>query len=195
MRRVVWCSTDGNRRECSRTLAGHSFAVANGVCRAGIRGRVPHRRNAAPARIIAARHGLAPRRVTVAGQSRRNPMPIDARDPTTWPPDTIVVRCGSAQGVHELAERLSRDGSWSVFTGAGVPFPELVRSCRNNQVRRTTVGAILTAGGSLRPSSGRPHHHDLYNHDLYGLTPQQFDAILGLAEPNPVQKPDRWTPS
>jgi hypothetical protein len=117
-------------------------------------------------------------------------MPIDSRDPTTWPPDTIVVRCGSAQGVHELAERLSRDGSWSVFTSAGVPFPELVRSCRNNQVRRTTVGAILKAGGSLRPSSGPPHHHD-----LYGLTPRQFDAILGLPEPNPVQKPDRWKPS
>ena len=117
-------------------------------------------------------------------------MPVDLRDPTTWPPDSIVVRCGSAQGVHELAERLSRDGTWSVFTDAGVPFPELVRSCRNNQVRRTTVLAILKAGGSLRPSSGPPHHHD-----LYGLTPQQFDAILGLPEPNPVQKPDRWKPS
>ena len=117
-------------------------------------------------------------------------MPVDPRDPTTWPPDTIVVRCGSAQGVHELAERLSRDGSWSVFTGAGVPFSELVRSCRNNQVRRTTVGAILKAGGSLRPSSGPPHHHD-----LYGLTPQEFDAILGLPEPNPIPKQDRWEPS
>jgi len=58
------------------------------------------------------------------------------------------------------------------------------------QVRRTTVGAILKAGGSLRPSAGPPHHHD-----LHGLTPQQFDAILGLPEPNPVQKPDRWKPS
>lgn len=117
-------------------------------------------------------------------------MPVDPRDPTSWPPDTIVVRCGSAQGVHELAERLSRDGSWSVFTGAGVPFSELVRSCRNNQVRRTTVGTILSAGGSLRPSPGPPHHHD-----LYGLTPQQFDAILSVAEPNPVPRLDRWKPS
>jgi hypothetical protein len=24
---------------------------------------------------------------------------------------------------------------------------------------------------------------------------KQFDAILGLPEPNPVQKPDRWKPS
>jgi hypothetical protein len=27
------------------------------------------------------------------------------------------------------------------------------------------------------------------------LTPQQFDAILGVPEPNPVPKPDRWQPS
>lgn len=77
-------------------------------------------------------------------------MAIDPNNLTTWPPDTIVVRCGSIQGDRELAERLSRDGSWSVFTGPGVPFTELARSCRNNQVRRTTVEAILAAGGSLR---------------------------------------------
>ena len=117
-------------------------------------------------------------------------MAIDPRDPTTWPAHTIVVRCGSAQGVQELAERLSRDGSWSVFTGVGVTLVELARSCRNNQIRRTTVEAILKAGGSLRPSSGPPHHHD-----LYGLTPPKFDAILSLPEPNPVPRPDRWTPS
>jgi hypothetical protein len=117
------------------------------------------------------------------------PMAIDPSNPTTWPPDTIVVRCGSVQGARELAERLSRDGSWSVFTGPGVPFVELARSCRNNQVRRTTVEAVLTGGGSLRPSPGPPHHHD-----LSGLTPLQFDAILTLPERNPVSKPDRWTP-
>jgi hypothetical protein len=88
-----------------------------------------------------------------------------------------------------LAERLSRDGSWSVFTGPGVPFVELARSCRNNQVRRATVEAVLAGGGSLRPSPGPPHHHD-----LSGLTPLQFDAILTLPERNPVSKPDRWTP-
>ena len=119
-------------------------------------------------------------------------MVVDPRNPTTWPTHTIVVRCGGVQGVRELAERLSRDGSWSVFTGPGVPFSELARSCRNNQVRRTTVEAILAAGGSIQPSSGPPYHHD---HDLFGLTPQQFDAILSLSEPNPVPRPDRWTPS
>jgi hypothetical protein len=82
-------------------------------------------------------------------------MLINPHDPATWPADTIVVRCGSARGVQELAERLSRNGARSVFTGVGVPFAELVRSCRNNQVRRTTVDAILEAGGTLRPSSAR----------------------------------------
>ena len=82
-----------------------------------------------------------------------------------------------------------RDGVWSVFTGPGVRLAELVRSCRNNQVRRTTVGAILKAGGSLQPSSGPPHRHD-----VYGLTPHQLDAILSVPEPNPVQKPDRLKP-
>jgi hypothetical protein len=117
-------------------------------------------------------------------------MPGDPTDPATWPADTVVLRCGSAQGIQELTERLSRYGSWSVFTGPGVPLFELARSCRNNQVRRTTVGAILRAGGRLRPSPGPPHHHD-----LSGLTPQEFDAILGVPEPNPVPRPDRWKPS
>lgn len=117
-------------------------------------------------------------------------MAFDPTNPITWPADTIVVRCGSVQGFSELAERLSRDGAWSVFTGHGVQFLELARSCRNNQIRRTTVGAVLAAGGSVLPSSGPPHHHD-----LYGLTPQQFDAILSLPEPNPVPKAERWKPS
>lgn len=117
-------------------------------------------------------------------------MLVNPHDPETWPADTIVVRCGSVQGVQELAERLSLDGAWSVFTGVGVPFVELVRSCRNNQVRRTTIDAILKAGGMVRPSSGPPHHHD-----LHGLTPRQFDAILDPPEPNPVPKLDRWMPS
>ena len=116
-------------------------------------------------------------------------MTVEPRDPTTWPPHAIVLRCGSIQGEQELAERLSRDGSWSVFTGPTVPYFELARSCRNNQVRRTTLKAVLAAGGSLRASPGPPHHHD-----LFGLTPQQFDAILSQPEPNPVPTQDRWCP-
>src|SRR5260370_32708980 len=96
---------------------------------------------------------------------------IDPNNPTTWPAHTIVVRCGSVQGARELAERLSRDGSWSVFTGPGLSFSELARSCRNNQVRRTTVQAVLAAGGSPPPTSGPPHHPD-----LFGLTPPPFHA-------------------
>jgi hypothetical protein len=115
-------------------------------------------------------------------------MSIDLTDPARWPASTIVVRCGS-QGPRELADRLSRDGSWSVFTGPGVPLSELAHSCRNNQIRRTTVHAVLAAGGSLRQSPGPPYHHD-----LLGLTPEQFDAILSVPESNPVPKPGRWTP-
>ena len=117
-------------------------------------------------------------------------MAVDPAEPATWPLSTMVVRCGSVQGTRDLADRLSRDGSWSVFTGPGVSLWELARSCRNNQVRRTTVEAVLAAGGALRPSPGPPHHQD-----LFGLTPEQFDAILSAPEPNPVPRPDRWTPS
>ena len=116
-------------------------------------------------------------------------MAVDPTDPATWPASTIVVRCGSIQGTRELAERLSRDGSWSVFSGPGASLLELARSCRNNQIRRTTVHAVLAAGGSLRLSPGPPFHHD-----LFGLTPDQFDAILGVPAPNPVPKSVRWTP-
>lgn len=115
-------------------------------------------------------------------------MAIDPHDPSSWPA-SLVVRCGGVRGAPELAERLTRDGSWSVFTGPNVSLSELARSCRNNQVRRTTVQAVLEAGGSLRPSPGPPHHHD-----LFGLTPEQFDAILSAPEPNPVPKLERWTP-
>ena len=114
---------------------------------------------------------------------------IDAADPTTWAPHSLVVRCGSSQGVHELHQRLARDGTWSVYTGPGIDFVELARSCPNNRVMRTTVAAVLAAAGSLRASAGPPHHHD-----LWGLTPERFDAILGEPVPNPVAVEDRWTP-
>jgi hypothetical protein len=114
---------------------------------------------------------------------------IDPTNPATWPRDTPVVRCGTARGVAELAERLARDGTWSVFTGPGIDFIDLARSCPNNRIRRTTVGAILTAGAWLRASVGPPNHYD-----LGGLTPARFDAILGEPEPNPVAVEDRWTP-
>ncbi len=114
---------------------------------------------------------------------------IDPANPATWPASTIVVRCGSTQGVPDLAERLAQDGSWSVYTGPGIELEELARSCRNNRVRRTTIAAVLAGGGSLQPSEGPPHHHE-----LRGLTAESFDAILGEPEPNPVATEDRWMP-
>ena len=91
---------------------------------------------------------------------------------TSWPTDSHEMAHGRSSRVPGF-----RSLNWSA-------------PAATTQVRRTTVGAILNAGGSLRRSSGPPHHHD-----LYGLTPQQFDAILSLVEPNPVPKPDRWKPS
>src|SRR5437899_12028336 len=117
-------------------------------------------------------------------------MAVDLADPATWPSSAIVVRCGSAQGIRELAERLSREGSWSVFTGPGASFSELARSCRNNQIRCTTVQAVLAAGGSLRPSPGPPHHHD-----LFALPPEQVDALPSVPAPHPVPNPDRSPPA
>jgi hypothetical protein len=116
-------------------------------------------------------------------------MAVDPTDPATWPTPTIVVRCGNVQGVQELADRLSRDGSWSVFTGPGVSLWEL--ALLSEQQNQADDGrGDCAAGGSLRASPGPPHHHD-----LSGLTAQQFDAILSLPEPNPVPKADRWMPS
>ena len=79
-----------------------------------------------------ARSCLKPLSATICHR-REKPMPVDSREPTTWPPDTIVVRCGSAQGVHELAERLSRDGSWSVFNGCRRFISEIGALCRNTK--------------------------------------------------------------
>ncbi len=117
----------------------------------------------------------------------RPPLP-GPRDAATWENATVVVR-GGIGGTAELAERLTRDGSWSVFSAPNVPFQELCRSVRNNRVRRTTVGAILAGGGSISSSPGPPHHCD-----LRGLTPERLDAILGLSEPNPIPLAERWKP-
>jgi hypothetical protein len=116
-------------------------------------------------------------------------MAIDPTNPATWPPTTPVARCGNDQGVLELetASRVTAAGPCSL--ARRFEFVELARSCPNNRVRRTTVAALLAAGGSLRASPGPPHHHD-----LWGLTPERVDPILGEPEPNPVVTEDRWTP-
>jgi hypothetical protein len=112
---------------------------------------------------------------------------VDPNDPASWPAATVVVRCGIGDA-HDLEERLSRDVAWSVFTDPSVDFADLAASCRNNRVRRTTVGEVLAAGGSLERTEGPPHHHD-----LRGLTPEAFHSILGGPELNPVPLAERWT--
>lgn len=111
---------------------------------------------------------------------------MELDDPRTWPPGSIVVRCGAA-GTDGLSDRLGRHGEWSVYSAPGVAFEELCRSCPNTRVRRTTVGAALLAGGSLRPSDGPPYHCD-----LGGLTPEGFDAILESPEANPALQEGRF---
>jgi len=109
-------------------------------------------------------------------------------DAASWPDETLILRGGEGS-VPDLRDRLARDGSWSVFAAPDVAFGRLARSVRNSQVRTATLGALRTAGGSIRPSAGPPHHCD-----LWGLTAEQFDAILGDPVPNPVPRQARWTP-
>jgi hypothetical protein len=77
-----------------------------------------------------------------------------------------------------------------VVSRPGARFEELAASVRNNKVRRTTVEAILGAGGWLVPTNaeGEPPNHC----NLFGLTPEMLDHILGPSEPNPVPKDERW---
>ena len=110
-------------------------------------------------------------------------------DPTlSWPDATVIVRGGTGS-IADLRDRLARDGSWSVFAAPGVPLDRLARSVRNSQVRMTTLGILRAAGGSIGPTAGPPHHCD-----LWGLTAEQFDAILGRPVPNPILTEARWTP-
>ena len=109
-------------------------------------------------------------------------------DPASWPDETLVLRGGEG-GVAHLRDRLARDGSWPVFAAPVVSFARLAGSVRNGQIRTATLGAIRAAGGSIRPTSGPPYHCD-----LRGLTAEDFDAILGDPEPNPVPREARWTP-
>jgi hypothetical protein len=114
---------------------------------------------------------------------------VDAADPTTWPSATILLR-GGVGGVEELRESLQRDGSWSVRSRPFTPFRLLAGSVRNNRVRRTTVGKAASRGAVMVPTDdpGDPPYHC----ELSGLTPEEFDSILGPPEPNPVPAGDRW---
>lgn len=116
-------------------------------------------------------------------------MTYDLDDPQTWPDATIVVR-GGVNTLEELRDALQASGGISVVSRPEVPFEKLAASVRNNQVRRTTVKAVLRAGGRLVPTYGEdepPNHCD-----LFGLTAEKLDSILSTSEPNPVPKDERW---
>ena len=112
------------------------------------------------------------------------PSSHDPRDPRTWSPNTLVVR-GGIRDVVALARRRSIRGAWSVVSEPELPLEVLAASVRNNNVRVTTVQQVLAAGGTLMPTRGpgRPPYHC----DLTGLTPIEFDAILGPEMPNPCR--------
>jgi hypothetical protein len=114
---------------------------------------------------------------------------FDPADARTWPSDTVVLR-GGLGGVHELRETVQRDGSWSVRCRPFVPLRFLAGSVRNGHIRWAALGVVLALGGTVVPTDqeGDPPYHC----ELAGLTPEQFDSILGWPEPNPVAAGDRW---
>ena len=106
-----------------------------------------------------------------------------------WPASTLVIRGGRRDAIH-LANVMTRDGAWSVVSEPGLSFRVLCASVRHGTVRRTTLGQVREAGGSLMPSHGSdaPSYHC----DLVGLTAAAFDAILSPEERNPIPAPERW---
>lgn len=115
-------------------------------------------------------------------------MTIDIYDPATWPNATIIVR-GGVGGVADLRKTVASDGCWSVRSRPGVGFRSLAGAVPNNQVRRTTVEAALALGATLVPTDDPDDPP--YHCDLSGLTPEQFDSILGAPESNPVPRDER----
>jgi len=115
-------------------------------------------------------------------------MTTDIEDPRTWPSATIVVR-GGIGGAEDLRKTLGSGGSWSVRARPGVSFRLLASTVLNNQVRRTTVETALALGATIVPTDnpGDPPYHC----ELVGLTPEEFDSILGEPEPNPIPKDER----
>ena len=114
---------------------------------------------------------------------------FDPADPRTWPSGTVVLR-GGLGGVEELRETVRRDGSWSVRSRPFVPLRFLAGSVRNGHIRWATLAAVIACGGTVVPTDreGDPPYHC----ELAGLTPEQFDSILGQPELNPVPTSDRW---
>lgn len=131
----------------------------------------------------------AQRGSTEEGKGPTDGMALDINDPTTWPDATIVVR-GGVNKLEELQAAVQVGGGISVVSRPNLSFATLAASVRNNQVRRTTVRSVLAAGGTLVPTfePDEPPNHC----NLFGLTAEALDSILGPAEPNPVPIDRRW---
>lgn len=98
------------------------------------------------------------------------------------------VRCFMRLLAWHEADVSSANGP--VVSEPGLSFRVLCASVRHGTVRRTTIGQVREAGGSLMPSHGSdaPSYHC----DLVGLTAAAFDAILSREEQNPIPAPERW---
>lgn len=105
----------------------------------------------------------------------------DTRDPSTWPDATIVVRGGEGKA-KMLAKQQDLDGSWSVQSDPAASWDQLARAIPQVFVRTTSLSAVRALGGWLVWSHLGPSG---YHCDLFGLTPAQFDSILGEATRNP----------
>ena len=81
-----------------------------------------------------------------------------------------------------LVKQQDQDGSWSVQADPGASWGQLARAIPQVFVRTTSLSVIRALGGWLVWSH---HGPDDYLCDLFGLTPERFDDILGEATRNP----------
>jgi hypothetical protein len=83
----------------------------------------------------------------------------DPNDPATWPADTVVLRCGSAQGIQELTERLSREAlaRWIVVGLHRARCPSLrTGTFLRQQPGQTNNGGRDSAGRWTAPALAWP---------------------------------------
>lgn len=112
---------------------------------------------------------------------------FDTADPDSWPDETLILRGGIGRA-DDLARRVdSADEGWSVQAQPHVELRDLARFLPNNRFRRTTMGRLRTAGGSLATTPGPGYHRS-----LRGITPEAFDSILEDPESNPFPPEQRW---
>ena len=112
----------------------------------------------------------------------RTPDTYDPRDPDTWPNATVVVRGGEGRVKMLTKQQDATDGSWSVQSDPAASWDQLARAIPQVFVRTTSLSAVRALGGWLVWSHQGPGD---YHCDLLGLTPAEFDSILGDAVRNP----------